>query len=68
MSLYKVNLPCCREKYEEEVNEVRVQLHFHWNFHYIDGALSSLLGHLQPVELSIDRRKTLNDLYTCAPA
>lgn len=52
-----------REKYEEEVNEVRVQLHFHWNFHYIDGALSSLLGHLQPVELSIDRRKTLNDLY-----
>lgn len=52
-----------RSNYEQEVNEIKIQLHFHWTYHFVKGALNSIDEPLYPLELLIDRRKTLQDLF-----
>ncbi|KAK7478950.1 hypothetical protein BaRGS_00029817 [Batillaria attramentaria] len=52
-----------RADYDQEVNEVMVQLHFHWNYRFANGALTSIHGVAQFMDLAIDQRKSLHDLF-----
>ena len=54
-----------RQQYDDEINSVTVQVHFGDSYIYREGALKPLSSGQKPAyrEITIDRRKSTEDLY-----